>query len=102
MTQDTAPRRRRSAIVRGDLVFGGLVRAAGVFVLVLIAAIVVFLLLQAAPAFRRAGFTFFTKLTWFPDTTPKFGIAAMAFGTVVSSVGALILAVPVALGSALF
>ncbi|HVF76379.1 MAG TPA: phosphate ABC transporter permease subunit PstC [Acidimicrobiales bacterium] len=76
---------------------------AALFVLVLIAAIALFLLARAVPAFQRAGFGFLTEREWFPDTDPpRFGIAALAFGTVLSSVLALVMAVPVALSCALF
>ncbi|MDQ1445371.1 MAG: phosphate transport system permease protein, partial [Acidimicrobiaceae bacterium] len=51
----------------------------------------------------RAGWRFLTEREWFPDDPSRaFGILALAFGTIVSAVLALILAVPVALGSALF
>ena len=72
-------------------------------VVALIAAIAAFLIVQALPAFHRAGWRFVTERAWFPDAAPaRFGIAALAFGTVVSSLVALVLAVPVALGTALF
>jgi phosphate transport system permease protein len=97
------PVRRRRIGRWGDAVFAGMAHAAGVLVVVLIVAIGVFLLVRALPAFRTAGWGFFTQKAWFPDLTPaKFGIAALAFGTVVSSLAALAMAVPVALGSALF
>ncbi len=71
--------------------------------LALLVAIGVFLGARAAPAFHSAGVRFFTEREWFPDTAPvHFGIAALAFGTVVSSVVALAIAVPVAVGAALF
>lgn len=93
------PSRRR----HGDTVFHGIVVGAAGFVLVLIAAIAVFLLAQAIPAIDKAGWGFFTEETWFPDAEPaRFGIAALAFGTVLSSALALAMAVPVALGCALF
>ena len=77
--------------------------AAGLTVLLLILAIAVFLLLQAAPALGRAGLRFLTEQQWFPDASPpRFGVAALAFGTVASSALALVIAVPVAVGSALF
>jgi phosphate transport system permease protein len=95
-------RRRRTGRV-GDLIFRGIASGAGVLVVVLIGAIAVFLVLRALPAFRQAGWSFFSERSWFPDLTPaKFGIAALAFGTVVSSIAALVIAVPVAVGSALF
>src|SRR5207248_11002468 len=62
----------------------------------------VFLVWKAIPALRVAGFDFFSEKAWFPDANPaKFGVAALAFGTVLSSVIALVLVVPVALGASL-
>lgn len=88
---------------RGDRIFSGIVHGAGAFVFVLIIAIAGFLIVRALPAFRDAGFGFVTENDWFPDADPPvFGIAALAFGTVLSSVLALFLAMPIALGSALF
>lgn len=76
---------------------------AGVLVVGLLLAIAVFLVVRAWPAFGRAGSRFLTERQWFPDATPpRFGVAALVFGTVVSSALALVIAVPVAIGSALF
>jgi len=87
----------------GDALFHRTVGGAAVLVLVLIAAIGVFLLARAVPAFQRAGLDFLTERAWFPDAEPaRFGIAALAFGTVLSSLLALVMAVPVALSCALF
>jgi phosphate transport system permease protein len=87
----------------GDALFRRAAGGAALLVVVIIVAIGGFLLARALPAFRDAGFGFLTETSWFPDASPSvFGIAALAFGTLVSSVGALLLAVPVALGSALF
>jgi phosphate transport system permease protein len=72
-------------------------------VLLLIVAIGIFLTAKALPAVRIAGWHFVTEKTWFPDNTPAvFGIAALLFGTVLSSAMALVVAVPVAIGAALF
>jgi phosphate transport system permease protein len=55
------------------------------------------------PALRSDTENFLSFKQWFPnDAQPKFGIAALAFGTVLTSVIALIVAVPIALGIALF
>jgi phosphate transport system permease protein len=98
-TQSTASTTAR----RGDARFRGVVTAAAVLVLVLIGAIGLFLLARAVPAFQRAGLGFFTEREWFPDADPpRFGIASLAFGTVLSSIAALVMAVPVALACALF
>jgi phosphate transport system permease protein len=95
--------RRGASRQRGDRVFRTVTQAAALLIVGLILAIGAFLLVRAVPAFRDAGWHFFTEREWFPDATPsKFGIAALAFGTVVSSLVALVMAVPVALGAALF
>lgn len=72
-------------------------------VLLVLVVMTIFLLGRAWPAVRTAGLDFLTEREWFPDATPpRFGIAALLWGTVVSSVLALLVAVPVALGSALY
>lgn len=87
----------------GDRIFDRLSMGASAAVLVLILAIAALLLWKALPAFRSAGPGFFTQTQWFPDNTPpKFGIASLAFGTLLSSVLALAMALPVSFGSALW
>jgi phosphate transport system permease protein len=71
-------------------------------VLVIIVAIAVFLIWQAVPSLTKNDSNFVTEETWFADNDPPtFGIAAIAFGTVLTAVIALLMAVPVALGIAL-
>ena len=102
-TPTDRPSRPRAAGRRGDPVFAGLATGGAVFVVVLVGAILTFLVIKAGPAFSREGVHFFTNKAWFPDDpTSTYGIEALAFGTVVSSVIALVIAVPIALGSALF
>jgi phosphate transport system permease protein len=87
----------------GENAFRGLTFSAGAMVLVIILAIAVFLISKAVPALRANTANFFTYEGWSPnDPEPKFGIGALAFGTVLSSALALLVAVPVALGIALF
>jgi len=94
------PRKARFSTESG---FRGVSIAAGAMVLVIIAAIAVFLISKAAPALRANTANFLTYTGWFPnEAQPRFGIAALAFGTVLSSALALLVAVPVALGIALF
>jgi phosphate transport system permease protein len=101
-TSDSLASRQTREVRRGDRIFRGLTLGSGLLILGLIVAIAAFLVWKAIPAFRVAGFHFFTEKTWFPDATPaKFGVAAIAFGTVLSSVIALVLVVPVAVGAAL-
>lgn len=94
------PKKARFSIETG---FRGLSTAAGAMVLVIIVAIAVFLVSKAAPALQDNTANFLTERKWFPnDAEPVFGIAALAFGTVLSSIIALIIAVPIALAIALF
>ena len=70
--------------------------------LIVMAAIALFLVLQAIPALSANTTNFFTTLTWSPDGTPSsFGIAALVFGSVLTSLLALLISVPVAVGVAL-
>ena len=94
------PKKSRFSMETG---FRSLSTAAGAMVLVIIVAIAIFLISKAIPALRANTENFLTYQAWFPnDDKPRFGIAALAFGTLLSSVLALIVAVPIALGIALF
>src|ERR1051326_5920828 len=59
------------------------------------------LLIAAAPCIRKFGPSFVWKSVWDP-VAEVFGAAPLIFGTVASSVLALIVAVPLALGMAIF
>jgi phosphate transport system permease protein len=85
-----------------ERIFRGLSTAAGSTVLVIIVAIAAFLIVKAIPSLSADKANFFSYRSWFADSSPPtFGIAAIAFGTVLTSLIALLLAVPVALGVAL-
>ncbi len=121
-TPSPANRSRPSAIAKSarpsgevqDKIFGVVVVIAGYLLLALLASIAIFLVLKALPALHQNLANFFTYKQWNPDATktaangldetaaPMFGIAALAFGTVFTSLLALIMAVPVAIGGALF
>ena len=86
----------------GDRIFDRLSMSAAALVLVLIVAIAAFLLWKSWPALKLAGWDFFTETNWQPDANPAvFGIAALVWGTLLSSFLSLVIAVPVAVGSAL-
>jgi phosphate transport system permease protein len=88
---------------RGDAVFAAGVRAASLFVVVLVALTGAFLLWKAVPSLVGNDANFLTSRVWQPATTPpRFGIAALLWTTVLASMVALLLAVPVAIGVALF
>jgi phosphate transport system permease protein len=73
----------------------------GLLVLAILVLIAFFTTNQAWPAFTHAGFSFFTSKVWDP-TKGKYGALAFIYGTLITSVIALVFAVPVSLGIALF
>src|SRR5947209_14965803 len=86
----------------GDAIFRMLVGGPGGLLLVIMAAIAVFLIIQAIPALKANTTSFFFTLKWDPDAAqPSFGIAALALGSVLTSLLALLMSVPVAVGVAL-
>lgn len=94
----TAPTRRSGV---GDAVFAAAARFAGGFVLVLLGAIIVELFLGGLPAFRQFGVGFLISADWDP-VKEVFGAAVPVFGTIVTSMLALILAVPLSFGIAFY
>jgi len=102
---DRAPEVRVAQRVKerfGERVFRRVTLGAAVFVLVLLVAIALFLLAEALPSINQDTTNFLTTKTWVPDGSPPvFGIAALTYGTLVTSVLAVLIAVPVAVGVAL-
>jgi phosphate transport system permease protein len=74
---------------------------AGLAILVVLLLIAVTMLNHAWPAFREAGLSFFTSREWVPNEG-KFGALAFIYGTAVVATIAVIIAVPVSVGIALF
>jgi phosphate transport system permease protein len=85
----------------GDRLFSLAAHAAGIFVLILLGTIIVLLFIGGLPAFRAFGPEFLVSSTWNP-VTEHFGALVAVYGTVVSSILALIMAVPLAFGVAFF
>src|SRR4051794_31506823 len=96
----------KNARVRlGDRIFRGLAEGSGIFIVVLIAAIGVFLLWRAIPALARneENFLLYGGNWVTTDTSAMhFGIFDLLQVTVFVSLFALVLAMPVALGIAIF
>jgi len=99
---DSSSLRTATSTRRGDATFKGVTVAAGALVFIILAAIAVFLVVKALPAFHADKSSFWTTKIWDPDGTAHFGIAALVFGTVLTSLLALAMAVPVALGVSLY
>ena len=99
---DSSSLRTATSTRRGDATFKGVTVAAGALVFIILAAIAVFLVVKALPAFHADKSSFWTTKIWDPDGTGRFGIEALVFGTVLSSLLALLMSVPVALGVSLY
>lgn len=85
----------------GDLVFFNGLRILGLLVLILFSMIFWFLAKSSAPTFANFGWRFLTGSEWSPSED-IFSILAFAFGTIVSSFLALLFALPVSIGAAIF
>ncbi|WP_431283876.1 phosphate ABC transporter permease subunit PstC [Humitalea sp. 24SJ18S-53] len=95
-----APRRKSGASL-GDTLFAGACTSAGVIVLLLLGGIIVELFIGGWPAFRTFGLGFVTGVEWDP-VAEVFGAGVSIYGTIVTAVLALLLAVPLAFGVAFY
>src|SRR6266498_667357 len=88
----------------GDRIFENLTTGAGLFVVILIGLIGLFLLVQAIPALTANKGNFLLSHGWSTNdpNNMSFGILDLLEVTVATSVVALIIAMPVSLGIALF
>ncbi len=94
---------------RIDTGFRVLALAAGIAVLVILALIAISTTHEAWPVFRKSGVEFFTSTRWVPNdpdgpgpATAHYGVLAFVYGTLMASAIAVLLAVPVSVGIALF
>src|SRR5215470_9132747 len=85
----------------GDAAFRILTRSAAIAVLIILGGIIVSLIHGSIPALRTFGFSFLFTESWNP-VTEKFGAIAPIYGTIVTSLIAMLIAVPVGLFIALF
>ncbi|MDQ2953959.1 MAG: phosphate ABC transporter permease subunit PstC [Pseudomonadota bacterium] len=84
-----------------DAVFSNITRAAALLVLIILAGIIAALFAGALPAIRAFGLNFLSQQSWNP-VTEKFGALAPIYGTIVTSLIAMAIAVPIGLLIALF
>ncbi len=97
------PKRSRGKARLGDRIFSGLTGGASLLVFAVIILIAVFLISKALPSLHKDSSNFLTERQFLTDQSPPvFGIAALVFGTVLTSFLALVMAVPVALGVSLY
>ncbi|MEY2424784.1 MAG: phosphate transport system permease protein [Actinomycetota bacterium] len=95
------PRKIDPGLSTADRVFEWSARSVGMFVLVLITSIGLFLGYQALPTVHRYGVRFFTETQWSPERD-VIGLAAVLVGTIEVALIALSIGFPIALLTALF
>ena len=95
-----APKRARSGPLL-DQIFGVLAKSAALLTLALLAAILLSLTISAWPAIHKYGLSFLGRTVWDP-VQEDFGGLVMIYGTIATSLIALLIAVPVSFGIALF
>lgn len=94
-----APVRRDDRL--GDRIFKWLTAGAAFITLSLLVGIIISLVIGAIPSLREFGLAFFHTAEWDP-VRERFGGLVMIYGTLITSFIALLIAVPVSFGIALF
>ncbi|MEO6423302.1 MAG: phosphate ABC transporter permease subunit PstC [Candidatus Nitrotoga sp.] len=84
-----------------DILFRNITRLSAFAVLVLLVAIIISLIIGSLPSIKAFGFQFLTSAEWNP-VTDEFGALVPIVGTLVTSAIALLIAIPVSFGIALF
>jgi phosphate transport system permease protein len=84
-----------------DLLFHNITRAFAVLTLVTLAGIIVSLFVSSWPSIQKFGFSFLWTSEWNAQAQ-RFGALVPIYGTLVTSLIALVIAVPVSFGIALF
>jgi phosphate transport system permease protein len=98
-----APGTPKGKIRIGDRLFGSMAASASGIVILIVVMVAIFLLVRALPSIVHDKVNFLTSNQF--DTTPgnlHFGVAGLLWTTVLMSVFALAIAVPIAIGIALF
>lgn len=86
---------------KGDAIFHLAISATSVIVVLIVIAMIVALASHATLSIRQFGFSFLTSREWDP-IKGHFGSLAFIYGTIVSSLIALFISVPLSLGIAIF
>ena len=81
---------------RGDRIFAGLAKAAGLSILVALAAVFIFLAIEGIPGLSKPAGNYAPLDSFVPY------VGRLLFGTIYAALIALVIAVPFALGIALF
>jgi phosphate transport system permease protein len=91
------------AVRPADRLFRWLATGSGITVLVVMAAIAAFLVWRSVPAITSNSTSMWTTAQWSPDSDPpSWGISVLIFGTLWTALIAMVIAIPIGIGTALF
>ena len=99
MTSPQTPKQNMGALL--DKLFKATTMFFAALVLILLAGIIISLFIGSWPALKTFGLPFFASTEWNP-VTEEYGALVPIYGTIVTSIIAMALAVPVSFGIALF
>ncbi len=87
-----------------EILFKSLTYFAAIFSILALFGIITTLFMEGIPMFKEVSFSeFFLSSQWYPTNEHQsFGALALLIGSVVVTIGALIIAVPIGLGSAIY
>ncbi len=91
----------KSDIHFGDYIFSSFIKVFGFFFVFLFFIMAVIIFYKSWPAFENFGLSFFINPNW-DSWRQDFGVLSLIYGTIVSSLLALLLAVPLSIALALF
>jgi phosphate transport system permease protein len=98
-----SPATQRTPRRLGDVVFSSASRVAGSLILIILAAVAVFLVVEAWPAIGTPAAELAEKVPFIDDGDTLLGYAGpLVFGTVLAALIALVISTPIAVGVALF
>jgi len=92
---------KSAVFLRQDRIFAGITLSFAALVLLVLFGILASLVVQAWPAIREFGFGFVFSTVWSPSTS-EFGAGIAIWGTLATSLIALLIGVPISFGIAMF
>ena len=99
LAEERAPALKRFA--RGDAIFRWITRISAWLVLIILGGIIFTLVRGSIPTFEKFGLGFFTSDAWNPVKN-EYGAFVAIYGTLVTSLIAMLIAVPIGVGVAIF
>jgi phosphate transport system permease protein len=96
------PREIVVRVSRADRIFRGIAGGVGMFSLFIVGATAIFLFIKARPALQSSGWVGFLTHSVWNTNTGDFGVFGLLLGTVLIAAIALVVALPVALATAIF